>query len=455
MTEIDVPAKSRFIALTRWEWLCLAVGIAITHGFYVHLLAYPGQGDTTGYTQAAFEIVRDGLQTHWFMARLRTYGYPFFLSNLNRFHNNTQIPITLVIVEAQLLLYVGAAFLLRAALTPLTPRAGQIAFCGVMFNYYCLLYVPITLTESLSVTLVIVAAACWLMLQQNRSAIWPLILGSLSAGYAVMVRPANLFLMATWALGCLMIFKWERKGAAASAARVVAMLVLIALPFVPQLLNNMRLFDRATPLVVADLGVQQLRWGISFSKYATGVAPFVAQPEIFYHNPFAQGAVVDADAPARWYFENPVAGAATIALHIFNMTDQDLLFTYSRDLHPWYRLPLGLINHAAVGLGLLGLALLWREAVRTRARPAFERAIAVSLLLGSCCAVYGATAVEMRFGLPLLLVLFPLAGFTIYALKGRAAKTKIQVLGAAATYMIAAMLLSEWVRGYAPQISPG
>ena len=67
---------------------------------------------------------------------------------------------------------------------------------------------------------------------------------------------------------------------------------------------------------------------------------------------------LDVEAPWRWYLEHPGRGLLTIALHTFNLTDQDLLFTYSRDLDPWYRVPLGIVNHAAVALGALGLVLL-------------------------------------------------------------------------------------------------
>ena len=86
--------------------------------------------------------------------------------------------------------------------------------------------------------------------------------------------------------------------------------------------------------------MMQQVWGIQNIKYATGMPP-VPRGAIYYHSPFWRGTELDVrNRRWRWYVDYPGRGSLTLAIHTFNLTDQDLLFTYSRDLHPWYRVPL-------------------------------------------------------------------------------------------------------------------
>ena len=115
------------------------------------------------------------------------------------------------------------------------------------------------------------------------------------------------------------------------------------------------------------------------------------------------------DAPWTWYFDHPWRGIATIALHTFNLTDQDLLFTYSRDLVPWYRIPLGILNHAIVALGAVGLVLFGRRAWAAEDPRERDGLVVLLALLAAHWAVYAWTGVEMRFRSVILLILFPFA----------------------------------------------
>jgi hypothetical protein len=142
---------------------------------------------------------------------------------------------------------------------------------------------------------------------------------------------------------------------------------------------------------------------------------------------------------------------STLALHIFNMLDQDLLFTYSRDLDPWYRIPLGILNHALVATALVGIALLIARARRDRLY-ALAAGATIAFVV-SHIALHATSAVEMRFGLPLLL----LAGPTAFAAIRELVHARPSRLGAFAAiaivgYTIAALLLSDWVRQQAPSI---
>jgi hypothetical protein len=306
------------------------------------------------------------------------------------------------------------------------------------------------LTESVSLSLLLVATASWLALLAGPTTWRPVLAGSIAVGAAVMVRPANLFALATWTLAVAVVCVARRPNARALATIIVALLVGVLVPMLPQYINNVRHYGQHTALVAAPLGYNQQIWGISFLKYATALPP-VPNPSIFYDNPFKNAGPVDAARPLTWYAQHPLAGALTVGLHTFNMLDQDLLFTYSRDLDPWYRIPLGILNHALVATALVGIALLV-----ARARHDRLCALAAGAVIaygGSHIALHATSAVEMRFGLPLLLLAGPAALAAIREL----ARARVSRLGALASiaivgYTTAALVLSDWVRQQAPSI---
>ena len=441
-----------FPRLTRLEWTCLALGVAIAHGFYVHAWLFPSSYDASAYERAARDIVANGLFSKFFFSELRTYGYPFFLSLVQRAAEAAGLPFQLLLFEVQLLLYVAAALFVRNALVDRHPGVARIVFCAVLVNYYCLLYASDSLTESLSLTLLLTAAGCWLQLWQDRQRMAPLVAGSLAVGFAVMVRPANLFMVLAWLVCCVLILARPQRRLAQSISRALAVAFAIALPALPQLANNIRLHNQLTPLVATDLGRAQQLWGVMYLKYATALPP-VPKPQVYYDNPFFRDTHVDEAAPWRWYAGHPGRGLLTVALHTFNLTDQDLLFTYSRDLRPWYRLPLGVINHGIVALGILGFLLFGRTAIAGGNAAVAEAFIALAVLVAANWVVHALTAVEMRFGLVLLLVLFPLAGYAAVrvAASNRIA-TKAATVAFVVGYTVAALLLSGWVRSQAAQI---
>ena len=76
--------------------------------------------------------------------------------------------------------------------------------------------------------------------------------------------------------------------------------------------------------VPADLGSLQQSLGVQYLKYATALPPVPRAP-VNYDNPLYAGTVIDKGAPWSWYIDYPLRGVATLGLHVFNMTDQDLL----------------------------------------------------------------------------------------------------------------------------------
>jgi hypothetical protein len=428
------------------EWCAVLVAVVVGHAFLAHEWLYPSSYDAGLYATIGREIAEHGLFHRYIASDLRTYGYPLFLSVVHRGADALRLPFPVVLFEVQLLLYAGACLWLRSALFRFSPHAARIVLCATLCNYYVLIYLPESLTESLSTTLLVLASACWIEGYRRRSNLLPLAAGSLAIGYAMMVRPGNLFMLAAWTAGLIVIGVRQRPGIARLVVSTTCLAVAVALPMIPQLVNNATFYGRATPLPVLDLGKMQQVWGIQNIKYATAMPPMPAAA-IYYHNPLWLGTTIDEQSPWRWYLAYPGRGALTLAIHAFNLTDQDLLFTYSRDLDPWYRIPLGIVNHAAVALGVVGLFLIARRVRAERDRFGVDAGIVLLVLIASNLAVYIWTAVEMRFGSVLLLVLVPPAIHAVlHIARSRNARSIVVCAVAVIAYAAFALQLSDWVR---------
>ena len=442
------------LALNRAEWASIAFAVIVAHAFLVHEWFYPSAWDATQYVEVARDIADHGMFRPFAGSAVRTYGYPLVLSLVLRAADATGLPFVVLLFAFQFLAYVAAAFFLRRALAPVSPTAARIAFCGLLVNFYVLIYASQSLSESVSLTLLVFAAASWVALWNKglASIMPPLVAGSLAVGFALMVRPANMFMVATWVFGVAVVWLRHRPPARRAVLGAAIMLVAIALPMTPQIFNNAVHFGKASPLVSSDIGLLHQTFGVQNLKYATAMPP-VPHPSVFYSNPLYPGTTMNDASPWAWYFTYPLRGAATLALHTFNLTDQDLLFTYSRDLDPWYRVPLGIVNHAVMALGLVGLLLLGQR-VGISSEPRWRDAYVVLLaLMGSNWAVYAWTAVEMRFGSVLLLVFFPLAGYAAMRLAVvNSFSVRGGVLFGIAAYVLVAILLSGWVRDQSQQI---
>ena len=163
-------------------------------------------------------------------------------------------------------------------------------------------YTPESLTESLSLTLLVFAAACWIRVWRTGLAGWPVVAGSLAAGVALVIRPANAFLAAAWAFGLALLWLRQRPPAGRGAGLAALAAIGFALPVAPQVAFNMAYYGRATPFVTADIGLLQQILGVQYIKYATALSP-VPKPPVPYENPLLPGTTLDEAAPLRWYVD--------------------------------------------------------------------------------------------------------------------------------------------------------
>jgi hypothetical protein len=429
----------------------MAFALIVALGFLAHELAYPSAWDATQYYNMALEMAARGLFSPVEGSEMRTYAYPYLLSLVQRAASASGLSFVALLFALQLLAYCVAALYMRGRLAMASRAAARIAFCGLIVNWYVLIYTPESLTESVSLTLLVLAAAFWVVLWRKGLAAWPMFAGSVTVGLALAVRPASVFLVGAWAFGCAVLWLRQRPSAVRTALLVGIAAVGIALPVAPQVGINATYYGRVTPFVAAELGHLHQILGIRYLKYATALPP-VSEAPVPYENPMVAGTVLNEAAPLAWYADYPLRGVATVALHTFNLVDQDLLFTYSRDLRPWYRVPLGLVNHAAVALGVLGLVLLGRT-IRARRNPhALDAYVVLLALIAANWATCAWTAVEMRYGAVLLLVLFPLAGYAVIEVGRRDARVRRAVALGTAAYVALALTLSDWVRDQSPLI---
>jgi hypothetical protein len=222
-----------------------------------------------------------------------------------------------------------------------------------------------------------------------------------------------------------------------------------SLPFLPQLTNNITYYGKTTPLLVYNLGDVQQRLGVQYIKYAT-VHIREHDAAVFYHNPYQN--TQSLAAPLAWCLENPGKAALTVALHVFNLLDQDLPFPYSTNLLPWYYPLASLLNLLVVALGFVGV-ILAPFLIRPYGISAVSLyVIAVAALIGHF-GLHSMVMAEARFGVPALLILYAFAAWVVAGvlpvLKPRACGAALAVAGIAA---LAGSQLSEWVRWQAPEI---
>ncbi len=437
------------------EWLTLALAALIAHGFYWRIVSYPSACcDAQRYLDAAEELVRNGLFSKFQGSNFRTYGYPWVLSFLLRLSRRTGVDWGLLIFELQLLLHLASALFVRGAVLRLAPARAALVSAALALNPFVLSYAPETLTESISISLTTFAIGLWMrqLAAEAADGGWRvLVAGGLVVGLAVMIRPANVYLAASWLLATVATALTTRGGRTRAALASLLSVTCLMVPMLPQLANNIRHYGRPTPLVVFS-GMSSGHWmGIRNLKYATALP--VPGLRVLYENPFAAGTTIDRSRPLAWYGAHPLAGALTLGLHVFNLLDQDLFFTYSRDLDPWYRIPVGVIDHGMVALSLVGAWRLLRRAWRAEDRRLRLAMFALAGFLVCYCAVYAPLAVDMRYGLPLLLLAMPFAAWTAAEAAQRATNAhRAALAGFVVAYIVAALAVSAWVRQQAPAI---
>ena len=376
-------------------------------------------------------------------SRVRTYGYPLFVSLCTGFSDVDADTARALVFAAQWLLYLAIS--LYAA------RVAERAFGSARFfygTYLVLALNPIVLirstellSDTLCATLIFLAVIVSIeRLHAGRRAF----LAFLCAGLAAAVRPAAIVVLPALALAWVARSRIHREP---FLRRLFPAAAAVALALLPQMVLNVRAYALWSPLPVERLYGEQAGWGMSILKYATVVRPGV-DPRIVYGNPFRPEGVA---SPGEFFERRPVGYLKTLAMHGFALFDQALPFTYVTNTRPWYRWPLSLANYAFLYLAVLGVA----AGLARRDSPGQERVYFTAALLVSlaCVAIYLPVAVESRFSLPVYLVLSPAAVFAVAWLAARRSGTAVALAIAGGGFIAVCVQLSRWLWAQAPALS--
>lgn len=388
---------------------------------------------------------------------LRTYGYPAFLIPWRALAGEDHGALQWLVFAAQVAIHLGACWLLarRVARAFGDDGLGRATLILLVLNPFVLILTGLLLADFLSAALIAVAVA---LLLPPRGPAPPagavlrdgmLALGTLAL--AAEVRPANAMLVPLGAL--LWGIRWWGS-ARCAPPRFVGGLVLAGavslLPLIPQAALNWRIFGTPHPFVVESLYGLQLQLGLENLKYAT-ILPrdFRIKPTLPYVSPFSHG---QADI-AGFAQSDPLGLVATFALHLFALLDQDYPFPYIREVDPWHRWPLSVVNYLFLWGAAVGLVVGWRRWWR----PGTRLAWAVLLVVGSgYAAVYLPTRVECRYGLPLFPLLTPAVAVAALAMRewarARAWGAVMVAGGSALATGVACAGLSVWLQAQAPAL---
>jgi hypothetical protein len=387
--------------------------------------------------------------------QIRTYGYPAFLVPWILLAGNDLRALQWLVFAAQLAVHLAAAWLFarRVARAFGDDRLGRLTLVLVALNPFLLILAGVLLADLLSASLIAVGVALLLPARTDRptDVVRDGMLALAALALATEVRPGNAILLPIGAL--LWTARWWT-AVRVEPRRFLGGLLLVgavaALPLIPQMMLNWRTAGQANPLLANDLYERHLGGGYRNLKYQTYyLRGFNSSPRLVYRNPLAVG-YADVNGFAR---EKPLALAATYALHIFGLLDQDFAFPYVRELDPWYRWPLSTLNYlfiwaAAVGL-VVGSRRWWRQGTRL-AWVVFPTTAACYLL------VYLPTTIESRYGIPVFILLAPVAAATLLAVAAHVrarAWRSVAVAGAGALLVVLACAwLSIWFQAQAPTL---
>lgn len=344
-------------------------------------------------------------------AGLRTYAYPTLLAGVNWIAAAIGALPRDVLFALQFALHAGTAGLLARSVFPHRPGAALATFAGLACNPYAAAYLPVALTDATGLAAFQAWLACiarWHRGAHGGGRVAWFAAACAIGGLACALRPAYVWLPVLSVL--LALF------AGPGRLRPRALVLALCLPWLalaPQVAINQALFQRLTPLPVADLGSTQLAWGIASLKYATAPRPG-SEARMFYANPIAGDTMREGDG-IGWYLRHPARGVATLAAKLAGAFDFDFLQAYVWNREPamqWLYRPWPLL---LLVFGLQGAWLYARRSTgaaspaHTGALPAIGPPWLPLLAFLAWAVVTLASVVELRFTLPMLALLLPLA----------------------------------------------
>jgi hypothetical protein len=417
-------------------WLATLGAILLANLFFWGH-GHPFTGDARGYYELSRVIRHYGL-FHFcddqhildpgfeILFPSRTYGYPLFIALCSLLTSHNALTVQIAVFNGQLLLCLVTCYVCAIALQEIFKARGfgtWLYVCSAL-NPYVLIQATELLTEALGAVLTYLVFVLTLkagldriqddnlFAQRSTSSCGAVrvFLTCLLAGFSVMVRPASVAIVFAF------IVLWALRAFVAKRLSLQLSLLMalgLFLPCVPQLVNNYRFFHQVHPIVVDSPLGPEMELGCRFIKYAT--IEGTENPQLFYPNPFARPGLVK---PLDFLRTRPLLYGLTLGLHTFAVLDHDFPFTYVRDLHPWYRWPLSLVNYVFLAGTVYGMFLGLRRFFRRRYLDAIAfAALTAALMSGLYLGLYAPCEPESRYSLPLFLMWSPFFIFGIFKVK--------------------------------------
>lgn len=440
-----------------FEWAALVIGMATTWLIWRDWQSFPFAYDEAQYFNAGRGIFEAGLFSAFPHSDLRTYGYPLFLAGVSAieafFGKDFFTPRALVAI-LQSIVYFSTAFFIRGRIGRLLDRkTGSAIFIFLCLNFFNLIYLCFALTETLSnaTLLISVTLIAELAFSQSLSSVRKkLIVLGLVCGFSLMVRPANLFLIASVGWILLLFFRLKKVEVKGVCLFFLSFLLLL----LPQTVNNYRHYQRFTPLTAYGLFSTQMQGAALVLKYATSIAPGT-EPGIRYVNPLHPGGNIRT---SRFLFSSPLVIPFLTGIKFFSLMDQDLMFPLNRSLTPWYRWPGTLVSLVLGGVGLAALFHILRSSKKRGVlfKPEQWSVRETTLFCFFMVSffsygLYSQSAVEARFGLPLLSLLGMVAVIAAYDEKERFCLKRAGVV-LLIVWVMGGAAVSEWLQNQAPEI---
>ena len=415
----------------------------------LHLWHVTPSCDAGQYVQGAIDIRVNGILEPFTGNALRSYGYPAFLALVGG-SSLGDGPSRITVTVIQFCFYLAAVLSLKFGLRQASlHREAQSILLLSCVNLPILVLMPEFLTDSLSLSLCLIATSLMLCLPAVTESSRPGLLWGLglclgiTTGFAVSVRPGNVWLGACVALVSL-VHSWYRGAKQAQTCTLMILLLAIgaAVPLSVQVRNNYTHYNKITPLVTYDLANLQFEGGKRLIKYTTKVSDgrFYAGE---YVNPmYKKSEDIDTARWYSWYINHPIAGISTLLLKVFNVLDVDLLFPYAESQNPWYRWPISIFNQLVLCIGAAGV--IWCS--RPEASPRVRHAALVAIISFFCfMGVHSISAVESRYGLPMLATIVAFVPSGIVFLRHELDISRLRWVFCLGIYLTSSLVLSDWV----------
>ncbi len=208
----------------------------------------------------------------------------------------------------------------------------------------------------------------------------------------VLLRPANIVLIVPIFLFSIYLVI-NRKF---NVSTIILGMIVFFIPFIPQVIFNLKVFGNFSFLPVGGLGGKQFLWGLMYSKYGTFFVDDLAGG--LKYNSFLNDDIIEKykeNGLAYYLFEFPQS-ILLLCSHLFNSLNYDFLYTYINKkeyyILSWYQIFSSLMTVTGIGYS-------W---VLLRSLYSFNHRVFEYFLLIILCVFLGMNsfvAVETRFGM--------------------------------------------------------